>query len=370
MEPEFRDQAAQSLGIEEFIHLVLSRRNFLGLGVGAAASAIAFSALNSESAQSSESLNANLMMAQGSNQPMNPPMAIDIVPTDPNYFIPNRFKGKTLLVTGAATGIGAATAIRAAREGANIVGLDRKEKELNATISQIKGEGHQAIAIVGNVVDTATCDQSVAEAVRVFGGLDLALNAAGVMDAGDPGKPLDFKGQRNLLPNSIHEATDEYWDTVVAVNTTGVFKSMRAELRQMVKQGRGGAIVNIGSIAGLTGLAGNPAYVASKHGVTGLTRNAALDYAPYGIRINSVNMAGTTTPMTERAGDFVKAQRQAGGASPTAALKTMSILMAVDSQKRMATVWEQGAIILFMLSPDASNLTGCVYATDGGWTAY
>jgi NAD(P)-dependent dehydrogenase (short-subunit alcohol dehydrogenase family) len=275
-----------------------------------------------------------------------------------------------LLVTGAATGIGSATAIRAAREGANIVGLDRKEKELNTTIGKIKSEGHSAIAIVGNVVETAVCDRAVSEAVRVFGGLDLALNAAGVMDGGDPAKPLDFSTQRNLLPNSIHEATDAYWETVIAVNTTGVFKSLRAELRQMIAQNRGGAIVNIGSIAGLTGLAGNPAYVASKHGVTGLTRNAALDYAPYGIRVNSVNMAGTATPMTERAGEFVKAQRQTGVSSPTAALKTMGILMAVDSQKRMATVWEQGAVILFLLSEDASNLTGCTYATDGGWTAY
>ena len=205
---------------------------------------------------------------------------VDITPTSPDYFIPNRFQNKTLLITGAATGIGAATAIRAAREGAKVVGLDRKERELNETISQIKGEGHQAIAIVGNVVETEVCDRAVADAVRVFGGLDLALNAAGVMDGGDPAQPLNFNGQRNLLPNTLHEATDEYWEAVVATNTTGMFKSLRAQLRQMVQQGRGGAIVNIGSIAGMTGLSGNPAYVASKHGVTGLTRNAALDYAP------------------------------------------------------------------------------------------
>ena len=295
---------------------------------------------------------------------------IDIQPTSPDYFIPNRFQGKTLLVTGAATGIGAATAIRAAREGANIVGVDRKEQELKDTISKIKGEGHQAIAIVGNVVETLLCDRMVSEAANTFGALDLALNAAGVMDGGDPAKPLNFDTERHLLPNSIHEATDEYWEAVMTINTTGVFRSMRAELRQMVAQNRAAAIVNIGSIAGLTGLGGNPAYVASKHGVTGLTRQAALDYAPYGIRVNSVNMAGTETPMTQRAGEFVQAMRKMGKGSPTSALKTMSILMAVDSNKRMATVWEQAAVILFLLSPDASNLTGCVYPTDGGWTAY
>jgi NAD(P)-dependent dehydrogenase (short-subunit alcohol dehydrogenase family) len=190
------------------------------------------------------------------------------------------------------------------------------------------------------------------------------------MDAGDPAQPLGFDQQPHLLPKSIHEASDEYWDTVLATNTTGVFKSMRSELRQMVAQQREGAIVNIGSIAGLTGLAGNPAYVASKHGVTGLTRQAAVDYAPYGIRVNSVNMAATATPMTDRAFEFVAESRKRGIGSPTAVLKTMSLLMSVDSNKRMATVWEQGAVILFLLSQDASNLTGCAYPTDGGWTAY
>jgi NAD(P)-dependent dehydrogenase (short-subunit alcohol dehydrogenase family) len=231
--------------------------------------------------------------AQSNHLTTTEPSMIDIQPTNPDYYIPNRFQGKTILITGAATGIGAATAIRGAREGAQVVGVDRKRRDLNTTISKINAEGHRAIAIVGNVIDTDLCDRMVTEAVKTFGGLNLALNAAGVMDGGDPAAPLNFDGQRNLLPNSIHLATDAYWDAVLATNTTGVFKSMRAELRQMLAQGMGGAIVNIGSITGLTGLAGNPAYVASKHGVTGLTRNAALDYAPYGIRINSVNMAAT-----------------------------------------------------------------------------
>lgn len=294
----------------------------------------------------------------------------DIQPTSPDYFIPNRFKGKTILITGAATGIGAATAIRAAREGANVVGVDRKEAELLKTIGQITSEGYKAISLVGSIVETALCDRMVAEAVKAFGSIDLALNSAGVMDGGDPGQPLNFKNQQNLLPNSIHLATDEYWDNVIATNTTGLFKSMRSELQQMVSQGKGGAIVNIGSIAGLTGLAGNPAYVASKHAVTGLTRNGALDYAPFGIRINSVNMAATDTPMVERATEFVRAMKESGNTGTMGGLKAQSILMAADSQHRMSTVWEQAAIILFLLSEDASNITGATYATDGGWTAY
>lgn len=295
---------------------------------------------------------------------------VDIQPTSPDYFIPNRLQGKTLLITGAATGIGAATAIRAAREGANVVGVDRKEAELNQTIAQITSEGYQAISVVGSVVETELCDRMVAEAVKAFGSVDLVLNAAGIMDGGDPAQPLHFDTQRNLLPNSIHLATDEYWEAVIATNTTGIFKSMRSELRQMLSQGKGGAIVNIGSIAGLTGLAGNPAYVASKHGVTGLTRNAAIDYAPFGIRINSVNMAATDTPMVERAGEFVRAMKGSGEGGTMGGLKSQSILMAADSQHRMSTIWEQAAIILFLLSQDASNITGATYGTDGGWTAY
>lgn len=364
MEPDFSRLNPDSPGVQEMLRYALKRRQFLALGTGSFLTTLALSAVRPQDGFASTDL-ANTVSSELGEPPM-----VDITPTDPSYFIPNRFQGKTLLVTGAATGIGAATAIRAAREGANIIGLDRKEQELNATISQIKDEGHSAIAILGNVVETEVCDRAVAEAVRVFGGIDMALNSAGVMDGGDPGQPLNFQGQRNLLPKSIHEATDEYWEAVLATNTTGVFKSMRAELRQLVKQGRGGAIVNIGSIAGLTGLGGNPAYVASKHGVNGLTRQAALDYAPSGIRINSVNMAATETPMTDRAFEFVRESKNEGAGSPTAMLKTMSLLMASDSQNRMATVWEQGAIILFLLSADASNLTGCIYATDGGWTAY
>ncbi|MFQ4138559.1 SDR family NAD(P)-dependent oxidoreductase [Nodosilinea sp. PGN35] len=365
MEPDLSRLNLDNPGVKEVLH-GLNRRQFMALGAGSFLATVALAYPQAQAQDgASPTLIANTNSASSGENSM-----VDITPTHPDYFIPNRFEGKTLLVTGAATGIGAATAIRAAREGANVVGLDRKAKELNETISQIKSEGHQAIAIVGNVVETAVCDRAVADAVRVYGGLDLALNAAGVMDGGDPAQPLNFNGQRNLLPNSIHEATDEYWEAVVATNTTGVFKSMRAELRQIVQQGRGGAIVNIGSIAGLTGLAGNPAYVASKHGVTGLTRNAALDYAPFGIRINSVNMAATDTPMVARAGEFVQAMKASGQGGSMGGLKTQSILAAADSQHRASTVWEQAAIILFLLSPDAANLTGCTYATDGGWTSY
>jgi len=157
---------------------------------------------------------------------------------------------------------------------------------------------------------------------------------------------------------------------VFRTNVAGVFRSMRAEIRQMIEQKRGGAIVNVGSIAGMTGLAGNPAYVASKHAVNGLTRNAAVDYAPYGIRVNSVNMAATDTPMVARAGQLVAASMKETTGPTMGRVKTQSLLAYADSTHRSATVGEQVSMMLFLLSSEASNFTGGIYATDGGWTNY
>jgi len=294
-----------------------------------------------------------------------------IPPVDPAAFTPNRFAGKVLLVTGAAVGsIGGCTAVRAAREGASVLCVDRKMPELDRTVETITKSGGKAVAVVADVSKATEADGMVTECVRRFGKLDLALNAAGVMDGTDPAAPPDFANQKLLLPAAIHQATDAYWDTVFANNITSMFVSMRAELRQMVRQGTGGAIVNIGSIAGLTGLPGNPAYSASKHAVIGLTRNAAIDYAPHGIRVNSVNMAQTDTPMVFRAYEFVKWAMQQGAGSSMAGAKSLSLLQMADPEKRGSTPWEQAAIILFLLSDDASNLTALAMATDGGWTAY
>jgi NAD(P)-dependent dehydrogenase (short-subunit alcohol dehydrogenase family) len=298
---------------------------------------------------------------------------VDIKPIDPSYFIPKRHEGRTYLITGGARGIGAASAIRLAREGANVVIIDVLAKEGAETVALIRKEGGKAEFVTGDVRNNADLQKAVDLALAEFGEINGALNAAGVMAAMAPDAPFDYRKQKDLLPSPIAEASDEYFDTLMDVNATGVFKSMRAELRPMLKQGKGGAIVNICSIAGLTGLAGNSAYVASKHACSGLTRNGAIDYAPYGIRINSVNMAATETAMTEMATEFVKAASKEAtdpDAINMGRIKTLSILAFADSKKRQATVWEQAAVICFLLSDEASNLTGGLYATDGGWTAY
>lgn len=211
----------------------------------------------------------------------------------------------------------------------------------------------------------------VAETVAAFGRLDLAVNNAGIMDATDPTVPLDCDRDRHLLPTAVADAGDDYWQGVIDTNLTGMFKALRSELRQFLAQGDGGAIVNVGSITALTGMPGTPAYSASKYGVTGLTRSVALDYAPHGIRCNSVNMAQTETPMYERALQFVRWAREHGfGGQNMTKYKTESALQVNDPAHRGATAWEQAAPILWLLSADASNLTGACISTDGGWTAF
>lgn len=298
-------------------------------------------------------------------------MNTGISPVKPEVFFPNRFLNKVIFITGAAYGsIGGCTAIRAAREGAKVFCVDIKSKELEETISVIRKEGGKAELFIADIRLPQKANEAVSQCVKVFGNLDLVLNAAGVMDGNDPSLAQDFENTMHLLPSSIHKATDEYWHNVMNANINGIFYCMRAELNQLLLQNKGGAIVNIGSIAGIIGLPGNAAYSTSKHAVIGLTRNAAIDYAPNGIRINSVNMAQTDTPMVFRAYEFVKWAMAKGLGSGMAGLKSKSLLSAADPKERGSTPWEQAAIILFLLSDDASNITGASYATDGGWTAY
>lgn len=288
-----------------------------------------------------------------------------------DYFIPGRFKGKTILVTGGARGIGKSTAVRAGKEGANVVIMDWLEEDGRKVTDSIKGLGGSALFVYGNIQKEEDCRRMISETVKTYGKLDYACLNAGVMDGVYSGTPFKYdKEQRKLMPAIITEATDEYWDNVFATNAAGTFKSMRAVLEQMLKQGNGGAIVVVASIAGMTGLSGNPAYVASKHAVNGLVRNAAIDYAPYGIRVNSVNMAETLTPMVERAGDYVRAEQKAGIGFGMGSVKTMSLLKYSDSEHRGSFPWEQASTMLYLISDEASAITGTVMATDGGWTDY
>ena len=269
---------------------------------------------------------------------------------------PNRFKDKVMIITGSARGIGTATALRAAQEGAKLVLADRLEKAGGQVLDQLKALGGDAIFLHLDLSEEEDAAKLVQAAVNTYGHLDIAINNAGVMGN----------------PSPLHELSREQMDYTMANNFYSVFYCCRQELCEFIRQGHGGVIVNNASIAGLTGLPGNPAYVASKHAVNGLTKNLALDYAKYGIRINSVNPAATTTPMVAEAYEYVKARRDAAvkaGMDPSKA-QSMAGQKHTSMLEREATAEEQAASILFLASPDASHMTGATVQTDGGWTSF
>lgn len=277
-------------------------------------------------------------------------------PVDPGYFIPDRFRDMVVLITGAGNGIGRATAQRAAREGGRVVVCDIDEAAGLDCAGVIQSEGGHAIFCKVDVTSRQDTDAMVARAVADYGGLDIAINNAGVMDGGGTD-----------VPAPLHVATEGYLRRTFEINVFGTINSCASELSRFVKQGRGGVIVNVGSITALTGNPGTPAYVASKHAVSGLTRAIAIDYAPYGIRCNSVNMATTQTPMFDRALEIVKKKR---ASTPDGANMVRKGLKSVGLIERNSTPWEQAATILFAASRDASNITGALIASDGGWTAF
>src|SRR4051812_35106495 len=182
------------------------------------------------------------------------------------------FSGKVALVTGAASGMGLATARAFAEAGAAVVLADFKEDAVKATAEKLVSAGHKAIAVRCDVSDDAQVEAMVDRTVAEFGRLDAAFNNAGVM--------------AKVVPTA--DSTRDDWDRVIGINLRGVWACMKYELRQMQRQGSG-AIVNNASVGALTGNPGICSYIASKHGVVGLTRTAALEYVKRGIRVNAVN---------------------------------------------------------------------------------
>ncbi len=248
-----------------------------------------------------------------------------------------RFDGKSVLVTGAASGIGRATALAFGAEGGRVTAVDRSDKDGEATAKMIRDAGGAAIFVMADVSKAADCRRMVDAAVAAHGGLHCAFNNAGIERHG-------------FFTADIEEAS---WNEVLAVNLTGVFLSMKYEIPAMLKAG-GGAIVNTASVGGVIGNPGLGAYCAAKHGVIGITKVAALEYVAQGIRINALCPGGTATPMLKNwfqepgVEEHVKALHPIG---------------------RWADPSEQAKAVLFLCSDDASYMAGHSLIVDGAMTA-
>lgn len=243
-------------------------------------------------------------------------------------------KNKVALVTGAGSGIGEAVALLFAKHGARLVLADVDVAGCERVAATIKAAGSEAITVRNDVSVAAECEVAVATAMKVFGRLDVAVNNAGI---GGPAAP-----------------TGEYpldgWEKVIGVNLNGVFYGMRYQIPAMLKSG-GGSIINMASILGQVGFAYSSAYVAAKHGVVGLTKNAAMEYATQGIRVNSVGPGFIRTPLLDK--NLTEEQ--------------LTGITALHPIGRLGHPEEVAELVLWLASDKASFVTGSYYAVDGGY---
>jgi NAD(P)-dependent dehydrogenase (short-subunit alcohol dehydrogenase family) len=247
------------------------------------------------------------------------------------------FIGKVALVTGAASGIGRACALLYAQEGAEVIASDVNEEAGQETVSMIRRANGEAFFITADVANPVDCDTLVKNIVKKYGRLDIACNNAGI------------GGEQNLTADYSIEG----WQRVIAINLSGIFFCMKYEIPEMLKVG-GGAIVNMASILGQVGLAGASAYVTAKHGVIGLTRNAAIEYAAQGIRVNSIGPAFIKTPMITALEENEMALNNLIGLHPIG---------------RLGLPEEVAELVIWLSSQRASFITGGYYPIDGGYLA-
>ena len=250
--------------------------------------------------------------------------------------------GKVALVTGSGAGIGRATALKFAKEGAKVVVSDINRSAGEETVSLITTGGGKAVFVKADVSKPDEVNALVSEAANAFGRLDCACNNAGI--------------EGKIAP--LADQSIEDFDQVLSINLRGVFLCLQAEIWQMLTGG-GGAIVNLASVAGLIGFPGLSPYVATKHGVNGLTKNAALEYGKNGIRVNSVCPGGIDTRMLDSL-----AEQSTGGAQ-----SSHEMMDPLHPIGRIGTPEEVAELIVWLCSPRASFVTGANIPVDGGYVA-